>query len=209
MRLRCGLARKTSGRSSGRSVDRRDVHPRARRRDVAHTSARRRFAKRNRRAGRRRVHVQPLLEARARLPDRPEVLEACWIAAIAKIRARTGPAVPAFIGGRSMAAASPRASRAQGRPRARWRGRIGYPLHPNGKPSSRDEILGRRSGHRRRGNEDELSAVEMKKFLGSARTCAFIPSKARICSFGKVEHLEQAAGIISRFIARRGKGSRR
>ncbi|MFO0740053.1 MAG: alpha/beta family hydrolase [Labilithrix sp.] len=154
-------------------------------------------------------------EAGRRLPDRPEVLEACWIAAIAKIRARTGlESSPLFIGGRSMGGrfATRIASLKEG---LVLDGVvcIGYPLHPNGKPQVvRDEILSVDVPLIVvQGTKDELgSAVEMKKFLARRANMRVHPIEGADHSFGKVEHLEQAAGIISRFIARRVvRGSRR
>jgi hypothetical protein len=84
-------------------------------------------------------------EAGRRMPDRVELLEACWRAAIATVRARGGlPTERLFIGGKSMG----------GRIAARIAGveeglvlaglvLLGYPLHPPGKPRLvREELLG-------------------------------------------------------------------
>ncbi|MBX3231337.1 MAG: alpha/beta fold hydrolase [Labilithrix sp.] len=83
-------------------------------------------------------------EAGRRAPDRVELLETCWRAAIAKVRARTGlETSPLFVGGKSMG----------GRIATRVAGAkeglvidgvvcVGYPLHPPGKPDvARAEIL--------------------------------------------------------------------
>jgi uncharacterized protein len=83
-------------------------------------------------------------EAGRKMPDRVELLEACWRAAIATVRARGGlPTERLFIGGKSMG----------GRIGARIAGAsdglvlsglvlLGYPLHPPGKPLAiRSELL--------------------------------------------------------------------
>lgn len=83
-------------------------------------------------------------EAGKKLPDKTELLETTWRAAIAKVRAMSGLAsAPLFIGGKSMG----------GRMATRIANRdsdlsvkgvicVGYPLHPPGKPDSkRAEIL--------------------------------------------------------------------
>lgn len=83
-------------------------------------------------------------EAGRKMPDRVELLEATWRAAIATVRARGGlPTERLFIGGKSMG----------GRIATRIAGAeeglvlagvvlLGYPLHPIGKPKVvRDEIL--------------------------------------------------------------------
>ncbi len=84
-------------------------------------------------------------EAGKKIPDRVELLEATWRAAIATVRARVGlPSERLFIGGKSMG------GRIATRIAAADEGLVlegvvllGYPLHPPGKPTSRrDEILG-------------------------------------------------------------------
>ena len=84
-------------------------------------------------------------EAGKKMPDRVELLEATWRAAIATVRARVGlPSERLFIGGKSMG------GRIATRIAAADEGLVlegvvllGYPLHPPGKPTSRrDEILG-------------------------------------------------------------------
>lgn len=83
-------------------------------------------------------------EAGRRMPDRVELLEAAWRAAIATVRARGGlPTERLFIGGKSMG------GRIATRIAAAAEGLViegvvllGYPLHPPGKPRVvRDEIL--------------------------------------------------------------------
>lgn len=83
-------------------------------------------------------------EADRKMPDRVELLEACWRAAIATVRARGGLcAERLFIGGKSMG------GRIATRLAAASEGLVisgvvllGYPLHPSGKPRVvRDEIL--------------------------------------------------------------------
>ena len=84
-------------------------------------------------------------EAGKKMPDRIELLEATWRAAIATVRARVGlPSERLFIGGKSMGGriATRIASADEG---LVFEGVVllGYPLHPPGKPTSRrDEILG-------------------------------------------------------------------
>lgn len=80
-----------------------------------------------------------------KLPDRNEILEATWHAAIAATRARNGlPADRLFIGGKSMGgriASQVAASRTQ---RIAGVVLLGYPLHPPKKPQlRRDEHLPR------------------------------------------------------------------
>lgn len=109
-------------------------------------------------------------EAERKMPDRVELLEACWRAAIATVRARGGlPTERLFIGGKSMG------GRIATHIAAANEGLVitgvvllGYPLHPIGKPKVvRDEIL-------RvplpmlviQGTRDELgTASEMQKLL--------------------------------------------
>jgi predicted alpha/beta-hydrolase family hydrolase len=83
-------------------------------------------------------------EAGRKMPDRVELLEACWRAAIVSVWARGGlPTERLFIGGKSMG------GRIATRIAAAGEGLViagvvllGYPLHPPGKPTMiRDEIL--------------------------------------------------------------------
>ncbi len=71
-------------------------------------------------------------EARRRAPDRNEVLEATWRAALAEVRAR-GAARP-FIGGKSMGGRI--ATQIAAHPDVEVAGLVllGYPLHPPGQP---------------------------------------------------------------------------
>lgn len=109
-----------------------------------------------------------------KMPDRPEILEACWGAAIAKVRARTGVGdSPLFIGGKSMGgrfATRIAASDGLAHGHALLNGVVcvGYPLHPAGKPDVvRDEILGVSVPLLVvQGTNDELGdAAELKRFL--------------------------------------------
>ena len=99
------------------------------------------------------------------MPDRPELLEACWGAAIAKVRARTGlGSSPLFIGGKSMG----------GRFATRIAGAkeglvlngvvcVGYPLHPSGKPEvRREEILDDRGAAPRRCRAQKVTSLEAR-----------------------------------------------
>jgi len=76
-------------------------------------------------------------EQRRRAPDSPAVLEACWLAVAAAVRARIGDR-PIFIGGKSMGGRI--ASQVAARQEALeldLRGLVflGYPLHPPGRPA--------------------------------------------------------------------------
>lgn len=80
-----------------------------------------------------------------KMPDRVELLEATWRAAIATVRARGGlPSERLFIGGKSMGGRiATRIATAEEGLVLEGVVLLGYPLHPPGKPSSvRDEILG-------------------------------------------------------------------
>ena len=106
-----------------------------------------------------------------RMPDRNDVLEACWRAAIASVRARGGlPTEHLFCGGKSMGGriASQVAASGEG---LTLSGLVflGYPLHPPGKPRVR------RDAHLERvpfpmlfvqGSRDELGdASEMRQLV--------------------------------------------
>ncbi|HVH41061.1 MAG TPA: alpha/beta family hydrolase [Labilithrix sp.] len=109
-------------------------------------------------------------EAGRKMPDRVELLEATWRAAIATVRARGGlPTERLFIGGKSMGGRM--ATHIAAANEGLVLGGVvllGYPLHPIGKPKVvRDEIL-------RvslpvlvvQGTRDELgSAADMKSFV--------------------------------------------
>jgi len=113
-------------------------------------------------------------EAGRKMPDRVELLEACWRAAIASVRARGGlPTERLFIGGKSMGGriATHIAAAGEGLVIAGVV-LLGYPLHPPGKPELvRDEIL--RVKQRMlvvQGTNDHLgTAAEMKKILAPLR----------------------------------------
>ncbi|MCW5838027.1 MAG: dienelactone hydrolase family protein [Labilithrix sp.] len=114
-------------------------------------------------------------EAGRRMPDRVELLEATWRAAIATVRARGGLSKERlFIGGKSMGGriATHIAAANEGLVLAGVV-LLGYPLHPIGKPRVvRDEILAVRVPMLVvQGTRDELgAAAELKKLLaGSPR----------------------------------------
>lgn len=144
-------------------------------------------------------------EAGKKLPDRSELLEACWLAAIAKIRAKTGfETSPLFIGGRSMGGrfAARIASLKEG---LVLNGVVcvGYPLHPSGKPHvTRDEILAVDVPLLVvQGTKDELgTAAEMKRYLAKRANMRVSPIEGADHSFGKDEHLAEAAAVIAKFV---------
>ena len=111
-------------------------------------------------------------EAGRKMPDRVELLEATWRAAIATVRARGGlPTERLFIGGKSMGGriATHIAAEPEGLVLAGVV-LLGYPLHPIGKPKViRDEILGVRMPMLVvQGTRDELgTAASMNKLLGN------------------------------------------
>jgi uncharacterized protein len=73
-------------------------------------------------------------EAKRRAPDKSDVLEATWLAAIEAVRARAG-SDRLFIGGKSMGGRI--ATQVAARPEVAVDGLVllGYPLHPPGKPA--------------------------------------------------------------------------
>ena len=78
----------------------------------------------------------PYTEQRRRVPDRNDVLEACWREVVSAVRARVGPR-PVFIGGKSMGGRI--ASQVVAGPGSDGLGVaglvfLGYPLHPPGRP---------------------------------------------------------------------------
>lgn len=107
-----------------------------------------------------------------RMPDRMEVLLACWSAALASVRARIGlPSGRLFIGGKSMGGriATRIAAASDGSAEAVTGVVVfGYPLHPIGKPSVvRDEILAvKKPMLVVQGTRDELGgAAELTRYL--------------------------------------------
>ncbi|MFB3906225.1 MAG: alpha/beta fold hydrolase [Acidobacteriota bacterium] len=76
----------------------------------------------------------PYMEARRRIPDRAEVLEACFETAVGRLRELRSPEDRVFIGGKSMGGriASQLAAR-QDSPPAAGLILLGYPLHPPGR----------------------------------------------------------------------------
>jgi uncharacterized protein len=111
-------------------------------------------------------------EAGRKVPDRVELLEATWRAAIATVRARGGlPTERLFVGGKSMGGriATHIAAANEGLVLAGVV-LLGYPLHPMGKPDVvRDEILRVPTPILVvQGTRDALgTAAEMKELLGS------------------------------------------
>jgi uncharacterized protein len=109
-------------------------------------------------------------EAGRKMPDRVDLLEATWRAAIATVRARGGlPKERLFIGGKSMGGRiATHIAAADDGLAVEGVVLLGYPLHPLGKPKIvRDEIL--RVPQPLlvvQGTRDSLgSAAEMKKLL--------------------------------------------
>jgi predicted alpha/beta-hydrolase family hydrolase len=81
-------------------------------------------------------------EARRRVPDRNDVLEATWLAALDAVRSRCKPA-RLFVGGKSMGGRIATQVVAEGA-QAKGVVLLGYPLHPPGKPDKlRSEHLPR------------------------------------------------------------------
>jgi predicted alpha/beta-hydrolase family hydrolase len=75
----------------------------------------------------------PYAEARRRAPDKNDVLEATWRAAIAAVRARG--ATQLLLGGKSMGGRIATQVAAQGGLEEAGLVLLGYPLHPPGKPA--------------------------------------------------------------------------
>jgi uncharacterized protein len=112
------------------------------------------------------------MEAERKMPDKVDLLEATWRAAIATVRARGGlPTEKLFIGGKSMGGriATHIAAANEGLVLAGVV-LLGYPLHPIGKPTVvREEILGVKNLPMLivQGAKDDMGpASELKKFLG-------------------------------------------
>jgi hypothetical protein len=78
----------------------------------------------------------PYMAARRKVPDKADVLEACWRGAIAAARAQFA-AVPLFIGGKSMGGRIASQVAAVDHDAAAGLVFLGYPLHPPGKPQQR------------------------------------------------------------------------
>ena len=158
-------------------------------------------------------------EAGRKMPDRVELLEATWRAAIATVRARGGLSTERlFIGGKSMG------GRIATRVAAANEGLVlsgvvllGYPLHPIGKPRIvRDEILGVRLPMLVvQGTRDELgAAAEVKKLLaGVPRARVHVVEggdhslalPARDRAERQEQVLDAAAAAIAAFVAARPK----
>lgn len=78
----------------------------------------------------------PYMTARRKVPDKADVLEACWRNAIRAARAQL-PDVPLFIGGKSMGGRIASQVAAGEHDPIAGLVFLGYPLHPPGKPQQR------------------------------------------------------------------------
>jgi predicted alpha/beta-hydrolase family hydrolase len=131
----------------------------------------------------------PYAEAGRRMPDRPNVLEASWRAAIATVRARGGlPSERLFIGGKSMGGriATHIAASSEGPPIDAVV-LLGYPLHPLGKPKLvRREILDVRVPILvAQGTRDKLgTADEVARLLDGKARARVLPVAGGDHSFG-------------------------
>jgi len=86
----------------------------------------------------------PYMEARRRIPDRADILEDCFEAAVGKLRELCGPDDRIFIGGKSMGGRIGSQLAARRDSIAAGLVLLGYPLHPPGKLDQlRTEHLGR------------------------------------------------------------------
>jgi predicted alpha/beta-hydrolase family hydrolase len=130
-------------------------------------------------------------EAGKRAPDRTALLEACWHAAIASVRARGGlPRERVFIGGKSMGGriGARIAASGEGSPIAGLV-LLGYPLHPIGKPKTvRSEILevpARVPILVVQGSRDDLgTADEVAKLVRGRKSIRVVPVEGGDHSFG-------------------------
>jgi predicted alpha/beta-hydrolase family hydrolase len=158
-------------------------------------------------------------EAKRKIPDRTDVLEATWRAAIANVRARGGlPTESLFIGGKSMGGriASHVAAAGEGLVLS---GLVflGYPLHPPGKPHAR------RDAHLPRVPFPMLFVQGTRDDLGPADEIAKLPlPNARVHAVEGGDHslallkregkdaqeraLAGAADAIALFVRERRKG---
>jgi uncharacterized protein len=78
----------------------------------------------------------PYMTARRKVPDKADVLEACWRGAIVAARAQL-PDVPLFVGGKSMGGRIASQVAAGEHEPVAGLVFLGYPLHPPGKPQQR------------------------------------------------------------------------
>lgn len=137
-------------------------------------------------------------EAKKKMPDRVELLEATWRAAIATVRARSGlPSERLFIGGKSMGGrmATHVAAEKEGLTIA---GVVlfGYPLHPLGKPRvRRDEIL--------KVDLPTLVVQGTRDELGTAKEMKSVVSKL---AFGEL-HVVEGGDHSLQLLARDGAGA--
>ncbi len=160
------------------------------------------------------------MEAGKKMPDRTDVLEAAWRAAIASVRARAGlPTRRTFIGGKSMggriASHVAAADRGLG---IRGLVFLGYPLHPPGKPKAR------RDAHLANVPFPMLFVQGTRDALGTAKEIERVASTLKGAHVHAVEGgdhslalpksegpakqekaLERAADAIARFISKQKK----
>ena len=78
----------------------------------------------------------PYMASGRSVPDKPPVLEAAWVSAVAQAREVFG-ALPLFIGGKSMGGRIASHVASQGCPGLAGLFFLGYPLHPPGAPDKR------------------------------------------------------------------------
>lgn len=158
-----------------------------------------------------------------KMPDRHDVLEACWYAAIASVRARGGLRTERlFCGGKSMGgriASNIAASPAGEGLSLSGLVLLGYPLHPARKPRAR------RDAHLPsvpfpmlfvQGSRDELGdAVEMRRLVGRLPHAALHVVEGGDHSLSLLKRdggaarqdaaLDAAADAIAAFLANKGK----
>lgn len=109
----------------------------------------------------------PYMAARRKVPNKSDVLEACWRGAIDAARSQV-PDVPLFIGGKSMGGRIASQVAAQDHPPIAGLVYLGYPLHPPGKPQQRrdahlpaitEPMLFVQGSHDAFGTADEVRAL--------------------------------------------------
>jgi uncharacterized protein len=117
-----------------------------------------------------------------KLPDRNEILEATWHAAIASTRARNGlPTDRLFIGGKSMGGRIASQVAATGKQRIAGLVFLGYPLHPPKKPQLR------RDAHLPRIGVPMLFVQGTRDALGTAKELKVLAKKLPHASVHVVE----------------------
>jgi predicted alpha/beta-hydrolase family hydrolase len=156
-------------------------------------------------------------EVGRRMPDRTELLEACWRAAIATVRARGGLHTERlFIGGKSMGGRiATHIARSGEGPSIAGVVLLGYPLHPIRKPTvRRKEILDVPVPMLVvQGTRDELgTAQEMKKLLqgtsrarvvaveGGDHSLAILRGRSKDGAERQERALDDAAAAVVQFV---------